>query len=57
MQNKSFDEVLRLAREIQSNPGDQTKAERLAKSVIELDEGFSNGTAQYPSRWSGTTQR
>jgi hypothetical protein len=55
--NTSFEDVLRLAREIKSNPGDQTKVQSLAQSVIDVDEGFTNGTAQYPTRWSASSGR
>jgi hypothetical protein len=55
--NTSFEDVLRLAREIKSNPGDQSKAQSLAQSVIDVDEGFSNGTTQYPTRWSAASTR
>jgi hypothetical protein len=57
MKDTNFDEVLRLAREIQSDPSDQRKAQTLAQQVIELDRGLSSGSTTYPSRWSAPSQR
>jgi hypothetical protein len=54
---KSFDDLLKIAREVEQNPSDQSKSRQLAQAVRELDDAFANGQGVYPPRWTTSSTR